>query len=251
VKAWHRSYKTEKGRARNAAYKYLKSLLDRAEADRLITESPCKIRNGTRWVESGLTPLPTDTEVAIMLEAAETAEARALIALCAYGGLRVSEACALRVEDISTIERDEETWWVVNVSRALYWLDGGQWQFGPTKSEEGNRSLPLPARALPHVLGLLENRPRNPEALIISKDPEGAIPWGRHNYRTAFKKPRAVSGFKGSIKDLRSYHLTSYAIAGGTLRESMKRGGHRSEKAAMRYQKLAEGRQYELAKKLG
>lgn len=249
VEAWWKSPELGTGRGRNASYKYLKSLLDWAEKQRLIMESPCQIERATVY-RSREQNTPTEAEVAIILDSAPSDEVRAALALIAYAGLRPGEALALRRKDLSTIERGDDTWRVVNVSRSLSWLTGGRIEIKDTKSAEGARSLALPKIAEELLSKHLETVSKSPEALIFSRDRDGKVPWPHQALHRRFQGPREVAGYEGTLYSLRHYHLTSYAMTGATLKQIMQRGGHSSIEAAMRYQRAA-GRDLELVERLG
>ena len=248
VQEWWNRAEFGKARTRNAAYKYLKSLLDWAENRKLIQESPCRIKNGTRYTPRQVI-VPTETEVAIILETAEADDLRAVLALTAYCGLRPQEVLGLRRKDISSIERGDSTRWVVNISEVLSWLKGGTIVRKDPKSEEGKRSLSLPAPAVPYLLKHLATVPSSPDSLVFSRDREGLVPWAQTRLNQRFKRPKEIAGYQGSPYAFRHYHLTRYAMTGATQREIMERGGHSSTSAAMRYQ-VAVGRDFELTERL-
>ena len=105
---------------------------------------------------------PIEAEVAIILDSAPSDEVRAALALIAYAGLRPGEALALRRKDLSTIERRDTTWRVVNDSRSLSWLTTGRIEIKDTKSAEGARSSVLPKIAEEVLSKHLETYPQEP-----------------------------------------------------------------------------------------
>ena len=248
VQAWWNRGEFGTARTRNGAYKYLKSLLDWAQERELITASPCKVRNGTLYTPKP-TLTPTDTEVAIILETAEGDDLKAVLALTAYCALRPQEVLGLRRKDVGSVERGDETRWVVAVVRALSWLKGGEVVVKPPKSREGSRSLVVPSPAVPYILKHLSSVSSDPEAFIFSRDSAGRVPWAQTRLNQRFKKPKAIAGYAGSPYSFRHYHLTRYAMTGASTREIMERGGHASWSAAMRYQRSV-GRDFELVEKL-
>ena len=248
VQAWWNRAEFGTARTRNGAYKYLKSLLDWAQERELITASPCKVRNGTLYTPRP-TMVPTDTEVALILDNAEGDDLKAVLALTAYCGLRPQEALGLRRKDITSVERGDETRWVVTVSQALSWLKGGEVVTKAPKSKEGSRSLAVPGPALPHLLKHLASVSSNPEALVFSRDTEGLVPWAQTRLNQRFQKPKQIAGYEGSPYSFRHYHLTRYGMTGASTREIMERGGHASWAAAMRYQS-AVGRDFDLVENL-
>ena len=175
VQAWWNRGEFGTARTRNGAYKYLKSLLDWAQERELITASPCKVRNGTLYTPRP-TLVPTDTEVAIILETAEGDDIKAVLALTAYCALRPQEVLGLRRKDVGSVERGDETRWVVAVVQALSWLKGGEVVVKPPKSREGSRSLVVPSPAVPYILKHLSSVSSDPEAFIFSRDPAGRLP---------------------------------------------------------------------------
>mgnify|MGYP002632057537 CR=1 FL=1 len=248
VQAWWNRGEFGTARTRNGAYKYLKSLLDWAQERELITASPCKVRNGTLYTPKP-TLTPTDTEVAIILETAEGDDLKAVLALTAYCALRPQEVLGLRRKDVGSVERGDETRWVVAVVQALSWLKGGEVVVKPPKSREGSRSLVVPSPAVPYILKHLSSVSSDPEAFIFSRDSAGRVPWAQTRLNQRFKKPKAIAGYAGSPYSFRHYHLTRYAMTGASTREIMERGGHASWSAAMRYQRSV-GRDFELVEKL-
>ncbi len=248
ILAWWNRAEFGTARTRNAAYKYLKSLLDWAQRRELITASPCKVDNGTLYTPK-TTLVPTDTEVAIILETAEGDDLKAILALTAYCGLRKQEVLALRRSDISSVERGDETRWVVTVARALSWLSGGEVVVKTPKSREGSRSLAVPSPALPYLLKHLATVSSNPEALLFSRDTEGLVAWTETSLNKKFEKLRKIADYKGTPYSFRHFHLTRYGMTGASTREIMERGGHASWAAAMRYQS-AVGRDFELVENL-
>ena len=88
----------------------------------------CEPLQGEEWhpLPPKPTLTPTDTEVAIILETAEGDDLKAVLALTAYCALRPQEVLGLRRKDVGSVERGDETRWVVTVARALSWLKGGE-----------------------------------------------------------------------------------------------------------------------------
>lgn len=81
--------------------------------------------------------IPTAEQVAALLGAVE-GQFRAMFALCAYGGLRIGEACAVRLEDL---DLDAGT---LHVQRQVVRKEGGGSELGPPKAES-ERVVYLPA----------------------------------------------------------------------------------------------------------
>lgn len=83
----------------------VRAVLRGAVADRLIPSDPSiGITLPRRRRPQAAMTLPTPAQVGALLEAAEPAF-RAFVALCAFAGLRLGEAAALRVEDIDFLRR--------------------------------------------------------------------------------------------------------------------------------------------------
>ena len=83
---------------------------------------------------------------------------------------------------------------------------------------------------------------------------EGNRAWSEA--KVAVDTKRAEQGLPGlpeglHMHDLRHSGLTLVAMSGVTTKELMRRGGHASPTAALRYQHVAEGRDREIADKLG
>lgn len=247
-KWWSARYETHR-RATNAAYKYLKSLLAWAERRRLILENPCQIEGASTYTPKEEPSVPTSVEVDLMIQNSQ-GPFRAILALGAYCGLRKGEILELRRKDLSTLERGEETWWVVNVSRAVAWITEAETLVGPPKTPGSVRSLVVPRAAEPILLEHLATVPDRPEALLFARDLEASEHWRKSQINPLWRAVRTSAGYSGRFHSLRGYHLTQYATTGASLREIMERGGHRNIQVAMKYQRAA-GRELDLIERLG
>lgn len=247
-KWWSARYETHR-RATNAAYKYLKSLLAWAEKRRLILENPCQIEGASTYTPKEEPAVPTTVEVDLMIQNAE-GPLRAIVTLMAYCGLRKNEVFELRRKDLSTIERGEETWWVVNISRGVAWITEAETTVGPPKTPGSVRSLVVPRVAERIILDHLATVPDRPEALLFSRDLEASEHWRKSQVNPLWRALRASAGYSGRFQSLRHYHLTQYSTTGASLREIMDRGGHRNIQVAMKYQRAA-GRELDLIERLG
>jgi integrase len=247
-KWWSARYETHR-RATNAAYKYLKSLLTWAEKRRLILENPCQIEGASTYTPKEEPAVPTTVEVDLMIQNAE-GPLRAIVALMAYCGLRKGEVFELRRKDLSTIERGEETWWVVNISRSVAWITEAETTVGPPKTPGSVRSLVVPRVAERIILDHLATVPDQPEALLFSRNPEASEHWRKSQVNPLWRALRTSAGYSGRFQSLRHYHLTQYSTTGASLREIMDRGGHRNIQVAMKYQRAA-GRELDLIERLG
>src|SRR5208282_3688010 len=83
---------------------------------------------------------------------------KAAMWLLIFTGMRPSELCGLRVEDVDLVRR------VVNIRRTwspVPGYDGGTWEYvsGPVKSDAGQRSIPIPEWLCQDLAGQLAGRP--------------------------------------------------------------------------------------------
>ena len=98
--------------------KYLRMVFRAAVRDRLIPTDPSEgVQTPRRRRREVTMRIPTPEEVGALLRASE--KRRAFIAVCAFAGLRLGEAGALRVEDIDMVEN------TIDVRRQAQRVPGG------------------------------------------------------------------------------------------------------------------------------
>lgn len=224
------------------AYCLLRAILNTAvREDGLIRENPCRIKG----YDTYHTPeRPTGgVDQVYQLAAAMPARFRALVLLAALSGLRWGELAALRRCDIDL------TAGVVRVPRKLAVLRAGV-QFGPPKSQAGNRAVALPTAAVTELRAHMRLYvAAGDEALLFTGDKGGIL--RTSNFRRAVKWDQAVklaglpAGFH--FHDLRHTGNNLAAAAGASTRELMHRMGHASMRAALIYQHATRERDREIA----
>ncbi|MEV0216060.1 site-specific integrase [Micromonospora sp. ALFpr18c] len=145
------------------AYSLLRAILNTAtKEDELIRQNPCRIPGYDRYH----TPERPVATVAQVLALAERMPARfsALVIVAAFSGLRWGELAALRRGDVDLAAG------TVRVPRKLAALRN-RMEFGPPKSEAGNRVVTLPAAARTVLAEhLAEFVGEGPEALVFTGD---------------------------------------------------------------------------------
>nr|MDT0658961.1 site-specific integrase [Micromonospora sp. DSM 115978] len=224
------------------AYSLLRAILNTAvKEDEIIRQNPCRIAGYDRYH----TPERPVATVGQVLALAEQMPARfsALIVVAAFSGLRWGEMAALRRCDV---DREAGT---VRVPRKLAALRN-RMEFGPPKSEAGNRTVALPAAARAALAAhLTEFVGEGAEALVFTGEKGAALRTA--NFQRAVKWAAALraagmpAGFH--FHDLRHTGNNLAASTGASTRELMHRMGHASMRAALIYQHATSERDREIA----
>lgn len=140
-----------------------------------------------------------------------------LLSLLVTGGLRPSEAAALRWDDVTDSG--------VQINRTVERLKGGKWRFEGTKTLSSRRLVHLPEQ----VLSMLrEHRASSKSALVF---PNGDEPMDLKSYaRNKFKRLLKEAGLSPSIRlyDLRHTCATLLLLAGEHPKKVADRLGHSS-----------------------
>ncbi len=221
-------------------YRFLRAVMNTALRDGAIVKNPCNIP-GAGTPRAKRRPVATPAQIAALVEAIPD-RYRAAVLLAAWGGLRRGEVLALHRGDLDL------TTGTVTVHRTrIEMRSTGQRFDSKPKTDAGYRSVALP----PHVLPALEEHMRlyaGPARVFVSSD--GAPMRGDSLYQ-AFARARDKAGL-GSFRfhDLRHTGQTLAAATGATLADLMKRLGHSSPAAAMRYLHTVNGRDQAIAEAL-
>jgi len=241
VRAWYakqrRLGKSPSGTAQS--YRFIRSVLNVAVADEAIPANPCKIP-GAGNLKAAERPTATPEQVAALIEAI-TPRYRAAVVLAAWCGLRRGEVCALRVADVNLEEgtvRVHKNWVELLQAPVRFEKD--------PKTEAGKRTVNIP----PHVIPILVEHQRTyagPEFFNVGLD--GRRARGDTVYQ-AFVRARNEVGIDMTFHDLRHTGQTMAAAAGANLADLMRRLGHSSSVAALRYLHAVEGRDKEIAQNL-
>jgi integrase len=230
---------------RQKAYSHLKSLTKFALKKGWIPKDPCDIRGGTQAPSVKNPIIPTREQAELIVELAPD-NLKALFLLASWGGFRKGELLELRRKDIRFDE--DSGLYLVNASRGVIWLPGGQVEIRLPKYESGRGNW-LPEFCNDAIRKHLHSVSLDPEALLFT-EPGTNNHYPNHKLNRTWEKIRKASGYSGSLHTLRSFAGTQYALANATTREIMDYLGHSNINTAMRYQKNP-GRQVALARKLG
>ena len=238
VRGWHQNVMTSTGpTATRQAYALLRAILNTAVADDAIARNPCRIR-GAGQPTSPERPL-IDVDQVEQLADAMPDHLRTMVTLAFWGHARLGELLGLRVSDI---DFDAGT---LRIERQAIEVD----HEGPrlTEPKVGSiRTVHPPTPALDALRAHASTHARlDIDTLFVRAD-------GRelraHHVHAAWHKARISVGLPGlHFHDLRHAGLTLSAQSGATLAEVMRRAGHSSSAAAMRYQHAAHERDAEIA----
>ncbi|MBF9128698.1 site-specific integrase [Plantactinospora sp. S1510] len=221
------------------AYRLLRSILNTAVSDRLITKNPCQIP-GAGLEKSPERPTATIEQV-FTIAGAVPERYRVLVLLACFNSLRWGELAALARKHVDTIEG------TVLVERSVVELPTAELVFGPPKSDASVRVVTIPNICLPDVVRHLANfTNESPEALLFVGPKNG--PLRRSNFQDHWRKATAEAGIPGlHFHDLRHTGNTWAAETGATLRDLMDRMGHSTTRAALIYLHKTAGRDRKIA----
>jgi integrase len=239
VRAWYHVLAAQHRTTADDAYRALRAILNTAVADELLVKSPCTVK-GAGSVRAAERPVASIKEVARAVEAVPE-EYRVGLLLAAWCQLRRGELLGLQrrhVDFVNGTIRIEQTWVVTPEGIPV---------LGPPKTEAGVRKLNVPAHILPILGEHLERfTGQRPEAWLLS-GPNGEPVSGRTIGRYWDKARRSIGRPDLHLHDLRHSGLTWSAATGASVADLMRRGGHASPAAALRYQHATEDRDKALA----
>ncbi|MGX7669109.1 tyrosine-type recombinase/integrase [Plantactinospora sp. DSM 117369] len=221
------------------AYRLLRSILNTAVSDRLITKNPCQIP-GAGQEKSPERPTATIEQV-FTIAGAVPDRYRILVLLACFNSLRWGELAALARKHVDT---DSGT---VLVERSVVELPTAELVFGPPKSDASVRVVTIPSICLPDVVRHLKDfTGKGPEALLFVGPKNG--PLRRSNFQDHWRKATAEAGIPDlHFHDLRHTGNTWAAETGATLRDLMDRMGHSTTRAALIYLHKTAGRDRKIA----
>ena len=242
VRSWYTDMGSTRPSARVHSYALLRSILNTAVDDEILTTNPCRIRGvGQGPSRTGIRPATLDELQQIATAMPE--RYRLMVTLAAWCALRFGELTELRRKDIDLKQQ------VIRVRRAVTW-PGGKVYVGTPKSHAGIRDVSIPPHLIPQIRDHLEHyAQRSPEGLVFPNTD------GKHMHHGSlykvYRPARAAAG-RPDLRwhDLRHTGATLAAHAGATTRELMDRLGHSTSVMAMRYQHVADDRPAEIARRL-
>jgi integrase len=209
--------------------KLLKTILNQAVDDGIAPSNPARkvsLGNGGPAIRS-ISPdeIPTAEEVNRLADAV-TERYRTLIYLLAYGGLRIGEAAALRIEKLDLLRGK------ITIDRTLSEV-GGKLIVGPTKTSGSTRTITLPNFLRDMLAHHIEQyAARDPQGNVLRDSylftsPEGS-PLRPNNFRKRVWYKAVGQAGLGSVHppDLRHVCASQLAAQGGHAVEIAARLGH-------------------------
>jgi integrase len=239
VAAWHAKLATDHKTTAAKAYRLLSQVMRAAVADRMLGSNPCQVRSGgvERAEER---PVASIAEVSALTDAMPE-HLRIVVLLASWCQLRRAELLGLRRRDVDLLHG------TLSIAVTRTKTMAGEMVEKAPKSEAGRRSVAIPSNVLPALNVHLER--------FVGYDPDSAVVVGEKGGRllpqvlsVSWSKAREKVGRTDlRLHDLRHSGLTWSAATGATVAELMRRAGHASPAAALRYQHATEDRDRALA----
>jgi integrase len=242
IRGWHAELASRHPSTAAKAYRLLSTIMRTAVEDGLISSSPCKVK-GAGIERAAARPLATVSEVE-QLTAAMPAHLQLVILLAVWCQLRRGEILGLRRCDVDPLHSTIQ----IEQSRIIR-RDGSSLIKSP-KTTAGRRQLSVPAHVMKAVESHLDRFTGAEGEDLVIASAQGE-PISMAVLQRAWAKARASIGREDlHLHDLRHTGLTLAAATGATTAELMRRAGHASADAALRYQHATRDRDRILAEAL-
>lgn len=222
------------------AYRFLRAVLNTAVREGILAKNPCQIP-GAGGSRAKRRTVATPDQVSALVEAIP-GPYKAAVLLAAWGGLRRGEILALHRDDL-----DVEACTVTVHRNQVELLEARKRFDSRPKTDAGHRTVALPPLVKPVLEQHLEKY-AGKQRLFVSST---GGPMAGDTMTQAFSRVRDSVGLENfRFHDLRHTGQTLAAATGATLADLMKRLGHSSPAAAMRYLHTVAGRDEAIAEAL-
>jgi integrase len=242
IEAWHRQLEQAHPSTAAKSYRLLSQIMRAAVRDKMIHETPCQLPGGGKE-SAAERPVASIAEVVTIADRMP-AHLELAVLLAAWCQLRRGELLGLRRRDLDLLHA------TVTVAVTRVKMMSGEMIDKKPKSDAGARSLSIPPHLVPSLEDHLERFVEiGPDALLFT----GLLgePLRVRQLDGAWQRARAAIGRSDlHFHDLRHSGLTWSAATGATVAELMRRAGHASPTAALRYQHATEDRDRVLAEAL-
>ena len=241
IRNWYSQTLVDRPTYRAHTYSLLKSILETAVKDGLLTTNPCQI-NGAGSVKSKTQAvIPTVEQLAEIADKIEP-KFKALILISAWCGLRFGEAIELRRKDIG------EGCEVISVARGFTHRNGKCVISSPKSGKPRNVVVP------PHIRSAIMDHLANhvgsqPDSLLFTPIRGGCHVSDKVIRDALAPALKSVGLHHIRIHDLRHFSGTQVARVGNLI-ETMNHLGHSTQAASLRYQHVVSGRALEVAEAL-
>jgi len=242
VKVWFADLNPQTPRVRAKAYALLRSIMNGAVDDELISVNPVHIRGAgasrrVKRIE------PASLAELAALTAAMPDRLQLAVLLGAWCAMRYGEIAELRREDLDLVHGK------VRIRRGVTWVEGHP-VVGQPKTAAGVRDVSIPPHLLPIVEDHLARHTGPGHDALLFPAAQGGQVWAP-TFHKSYRKARDAAGRPDlRFHDLRHTGAVLAAATGATLAELMQRLGHTTAGAAMRYQHAARDRDAEIAEAL-
>jgi integrase len=239
VEEWHGDIAVAHKTTAAKAYRLLSQIMRSAVADRMRGSNPCQVIGG--GVEKAQErPTASIAEVGALAQAMPE-NLRIVVLLAAWCQLRRGELLGLRRQDIDLLHGRLS----VEVTRTK--TMAGDMIVKDPKTDEGKRTMSVPANVIPALTAHLDK--------FVASGPDSPVIVGQKGgpllpqvLAMSWTKARHTIGRPDlRLHDLRHSGLTWSAATGASVAELMRRAGHASTAAALRYQHATEDRDAVLA----
>jgi integrase len=233
VRAWYASAAQAHPTTAAKAYRLLSSIMRTAVSDELIRRNPCQVR-GAAVERAPERPVATIAEVEA-LTLAMPANLRIAVLLAAWCQLRRGEVRGLRRCDV-----DLESG-TLSVSITKTTSMAGRTIVKEPKTRAGRRTVTIP----PHMMATLS---QHLDRHVGYSSDAFVVDASNRSLSAAWNQARSLLSRNDlRFHDLRHSGLTWSAATGASVAELMRRAGHASQSAALRYQHATDDRDRALA----
>jgi len=210
-----------------------------AVTDGVITSSPCRV-SGAGVEDAAERPVATVSEIKALADAMPD-RLRLVVHLATWCQLRRGEILGLRRQDVDPLHS------IIHIEQSRTITRNGSSITKSPKSAAGRRSLAVSASVMEAVVAHLERFSASESDTLLFITLTGQ-PLTVGVLQRAWTKARLSVGRPDlHLHDLRHTGLTFAAATGATTAELMRRAGHASADAALRYQHATRDRDQVLA----
>lgn len=242
IRGWHAELAQRHPSTAAKSYRLLSTIMNTAVIDGIIVSSPCRVR-GAGVEHAGERPVATVAEVKALANAMPD-RLRLVVLLATWCQLRRGEILGLRRKDVDALHS------MIHIEQSRTIARNGTSITKSPKSRAGKRSLAVSVPIMEAIVEHLESFTESDPDSLLFCSPIGP-PLSVGVLQRAWTKARLTVGRPDlHLHDLRHTGLTFAAATGATTAELMRRAGHASTEAALRYQHATRDRDRILAKAL-